>query len=352
MVIPDGVTEIAQQAFSYCYNLAEISIPESVTDFQLLSYGENSRTPFWGTAWLENKRAENPLVIVNNTVIDGQTCTSSIEIPEGVKAIAGGAFAGCETVTRFTLPKSLEKIGNEAFLGCSQLTNIVLPDSVSMIGRYAFGGCKTLENVTFPNNTVTLGQYAFYWGVGEPTPWLENMRKKNPLVIINGNLIDGNNYTGDLIIPDYVKSIAYGAFSEASVTSVKFPNGITKIPDGSFHLCNTLQSVIIPESVNEIGDYAFVDCAFESIILPDGLIEIGEGAFSNCAELTSISFPNSVTIIGEDAFYRGVIRNVTLPDNIKSLGKRVFRSDCNITYKGITYTSDNYDELYTIINGE
>lgn len=51
------VTSIRDWAFSGCTALTEIIIPESVTNIGFNAFGD--------TPWLENKRKENPLVIVN-----------------------------------------------------------------------------------------------------------------------------------------------------------------------------------------------------------------------------------------------------------------------------------------------
>lgn len=402
VVIPEGVTKIDVLAFYNCEKLADITVPKSVTDF-IVTVPSMVMTPFEGTAWLKNKRAENPLVIANDIVIDGKNCTRSVEIPEGVKAIAPLAFSRCTTVTKFTLPKSLEKIGAFAFAGCERLTDIVIPDSVSSIGDRAFLGCSALENVTLPNNPVEIGYNVFCedfdYSILQPTPWLENLRAVDPLVIVNGILIDGKKCTGDVVVPDSVKSIAAGAFgyesdryARVNIKSITLPNGIKKIPDRCFSYSN-LESITIPDSVTEIGanafcysnikkltipnsvkkiDYdafsrsplesitlpetltkisniTFYGCGnLKSITLPETLTEIGNSAFYDCG-LTSITIPDSVTYIGDNAFNadndrQNRIKSVTLPDNIKYLGTDVF-AIADITYRGEIYFPELYNEL-------
>ena len=367
VVIPDGVTTIGEYAFGECGELADITIPESVTEF--INTSNIYMTPFSGTAWLKNKRAENPLVVVNNTVIDGRTCTRSVEIPEGVKAIGERAFNGCTTITEISIPKSLEKIGSSAFCNCSRLTDIVLPDSVSSIGDFAFYSCTALENVTFPNNTVEMGDRIFGYDDGfndYTAPWLKKLRTADPIVIINGNLIDASSATGDVIIPDSVKSVAGGSFLGSQISSVKLPEGITEIPAICFEWCANLQNITIPNSVTEIGNYAFNYCSsLTSITIPNNVTKIGDYAFAECFNLTSvtlsnnlkeigirafsdcklssITIPDSVTDIGNMAF-GSTIKSVTLPDNIKHLGKNVFAS-ADITYRGEIYYPELYNEL-------
>lgn len=379
VVIPEGVTEINAASFLNCKSLTDIEFPESLAEITMVwrswSSGE-AEIPFDGTPWLEAKRAENPLVIVNNILIDGQTCSRDVEIPDGVTKICGGVFSGCTTITGVTIPNGVEKIDGAAFYGCERLTDIVLPDSVSFIGDLAFDKCTALENVTFPNNTVEMGLNIF-----TNTPWLKEKTDEEPLLIINGNLINGSMCRGDVVIPDSVKSIAAGAFTGrnadygSAVESVKLPDGITNIPKLLFAQCKGLKSVTIPDSVTEIGNSAFVGCQgltsitipnnvtkigastfasnnFESITIPDSVTEIGSGAFSYCGNLKSITLPSGLKEIGSEVFNNSGLTQLTLPDSLESIDEDAFR-DCKIdvTYKGEIYFPELYDELYAAING-
>lgn len=402
VVIPEGVTEINAASFLNCKSLTDIEFPESLAEISVYwnswSSGD-TKVPFDGTPWLEAKRAENPLVIVNNILIDGQTCSRDVEIPDGVTKICGGVFSGCTTITGVTIPNGVEKIDAAAFYGCERLTDIVLPDSVSFIGDLAFDKCTALENVTFPNNTVEMGQDIFggcYNGAADLRmsgsvessmqftqfcPWLKNKALENPLVIVNGNLINGSMCTGDVVIPDSVKSIAAGAFTGKNadygsvVESVKLPDSITKIPDYLFNQCNLLKSVTIPESVTEIGDWAFCNTGITSITIPKGVTSMGDGVFAY-SQLTSVTIPENVTEIGSSAFAGcQKLQSITLPSGLKKIDLQAFRScklteltlpdsvesvaedafkDCkiDITYKGEVYFPELYDELYAAINGD
>jgi len=379
VIIPEGVTEIRFDSFNRCNSLTDIEFPESLAEISVYwnswSSGD-TKVPFDGTPWLEAKRAENPLVIVNDILVDGQTCSRGVEIPDGVKTVCAGAFYRGTTVTSVTIPNSVEKIDAAAFYGCERLTDIVLPDSVSYIGDYAFEGCTALENVTFPNNSVEMGRFIFI-----NTPWFKDKTDEEPLLIINGNLINGAMCKGDVVIPDSVKSIAPGAFFDGcggnycQVEGVKLPDGITKIPDNLFNQCLNLKSVTIPDSVTEIGAYAFCDCPFTSITIPNNVTKIGEEAFRS-SSIESITIPDSVTEIGSGAFAYCSINNITLSKNLKKIGSWAFEGSRNlkeltlpdslesistdafkncefdVTYKGEIYFPELYDELYAAINGD
>ncbi|MDE6774778.1 MAG: leucine-rich repeat domain-containing protein, partial [Ruminococcus sp.] len=203
LIIPESVTSIGDVTFTHCPYLRSVVIPDSVT-----SIGESV---FYDTPWLEDKRKENPLVIVNNILIDGKTCSGGAVIPEGVTSICGLAFSGS-----------------------TLLESIKIPESVTSIGRDAFFG----------------------------TPWLENKRKKNPLVIENNILIDGETCSGNVVIPEGVTSICPCAFdNNANLKSIKIPDSVKSINKSAFEFCSSLRSIEISEGVTNIGENAFYKCS-------------------------------------------------------------------------------------------
>ncbi len=107
VTIPDSVTSIEAATFENCTNLSSVTIPDSVSNF--------GRGAFRNTAWLDAKREEDPLVIVNNTLIDGYASGGDVTIPDGVTGIGDSAFESCPGLTSVTVPDSVTSIGNCAF---------------------------------------------------------------------------------------------------------------------------------------------------------------------------------------------------------------------------------------------
>ena len=100
----------------------------------------------------------------------------------------------------------------------------------------------------------------------------------------------GENYTGDVTIPDEI-------IIDDEVYSVK------KIVDCAFSYCNGLSSVIIPNSVESLGDMVFRNCSsLTSITIPNSVITIGDYTFEQCTTLSSVTIGSSVNSIGEYAF--------------------------------------------------
>ena len=63
---------------------------------------------------------------------------NEIVIPEGVTSIGVGAFSNCPCLKSVTLPESLVTIEDSAFSYCTLLESIYIPDNVERIGNLAF----------------------------------------------------------------------------------------------------------------------------------------------------------------------------------------------------------------------
>lgn len=112
-------------------------------------------------------------------------------------------------------------------------------------------------------------------------------------VYFNETLIHaGTNYFGDYI----------GMLTRDG-TSVRVPDGITKIGQGTFRSMINLKNVYLPDGLNTIQPNAFFGCSsLEEIYLPDGLNIIQANAFYGCSSLEKIYLPASITSIAESVF--------------------------------------------------
>ena len=333
VVIEDGVTNIGNSAFDYCYKLTSVTIPNSVTSIGSAAfYGCHSLTSvtipnsvtsigsnaFENTKWYGNQ--PDGLIYAGKVLYrykGTMPSNTKIEIKEGTTEIAGGAFSGCSGLTSIVIPNSVTNIGSDAFYGCSGLTSITIPNSVKSIEYSAFQDCSSLTSVTIPKSVTSIG-YAALGGctgltsiiVEKGNTYYDSRDNCNAIIETKSNtLINGCKNT---IIPNSVTNIGIEAFYGCSgLTSIVIPNSVTNIGSDAFYGCSgltsivipNLTSIVIPNSVTNIGDCAFYGCSgLTSIVIPNSVTNIGSEAFYGCSGLTSIVIPNSVTNIGSEPF--------------------------------------------------
>lgn len=156
VVLPNNLTNIGEIAFQNCSALENITIPNSIE-----MIGDNA---FDGTTFLANLLSSNNGVAISNGVlleVDNMVQTgSSFVVPDGVKIIAGYAFASCN-FTSISLPSSLIRIGRAAFIDCNDLTSIEILSGVTTIDMQAFFHCYALADITIPSSVATIGSDAF-----------------------------------------------------------------------------------------------------------------------------------------------------------------------------------------------
>jgi len=204
-------------------------------------------------------------------------------------------------------------------------------------------------------------------------------------------LTDGKGYTGDkpkgkIIIPDGITEIEdgsewdKGAFKDCTeISSIKFPQTLTKIGKTAFEGCTGLTSISFPASLTTIDSCAFDGCTgltnldlsacasltkidryafrgckgLRSVSLPaslstiywsafsgctgltnldlsgcTSLTTIDGGAFEGCTGLTEVKLPASLTEIDRDAFNGCTgLTEVKLPASLTTIGESAF-SDC------------------------
>ena len=143
--VPEGVTSIGQDAFRDCENLAAVNLPDTVTYMSDMFGGI-----FCGCSSLVRIRIPKSVKVIGSCWFRGCKSLVSVEMPDGVWCIGERAFDGCSSLENLTIPESVTRIGAYAFAYCSNLESIVLPESVMSIGEGAFYGCEALERIRLP----------------------------------------------------------------------------------------------------------------------------------------------------------------------------------------------------------
>ena len=153
ITLPNGLTSIGVGAFNCCINLISIKIPDGLKSIEKLA--------FVGCKRLSNIALPKSLTNIGIGAFQNCVSLNNVKIPDGVTSIEWETFDGCSSLVNLTLPESLTSIGVSAFHGCSNLTSLTLPENLTSIGNGAFQGCSGLTSITIPNVVTSIGVQAF-----------------------------------------------------------------------------------------------------------------------------------------------------------------------------------------------
>ncbi len=274
IVIEDGVTSIADDAFSGFKKLENITIPDSVT---MIGKGA-----FAYCSSLESIIIPNSVKTINMQAFEGCSKLKNVTLPKGIKRIDQMLFWFCESLETVTIPYGVESIDYQAFSACDGLKNVTIPDTVSVIGAEAFGGCDNLESIHIPYGIKTIERDTFSY-----CKKLKNIE-----------------------IPRSVQTIEQDAFSHCQrLQSVEIPGNVKEIKYRAFEGCDSLYSITIPDSVISVYPHAFSDCKNLSKVSFSEKTNIADDAFQNCFKLgTELSKdPNSIS---RDEFDKGMAKGI------------------------------------------
>lgn len=367
VTLPEGITHIGDFAFEDCTDIETLTIPGTVT-----SMGCN---PFIGTTIrLQLAERNTALEQQGAFLLDRETkrlicCQSSPEgaeedpaaltIPTGTREIGDYAFSRTDAA-EVVLPAGVTKIGRCAFQRCLNLVSVTLPEGVEEIGDHAFQRCSKLEAVNLPNSVTHLGRNPF---AGSPVtlslsashPALE-LREDVLIEKSTGKLLSfpciGSEPTyeipGDireigefafayckdlftLTIPANVEIAENAFYRNEAIEEVALPEGLTVIKENTFWGCINLKTVEIPNSVAEIGAFAFDCCqAMETLTFPKSLVTLGEGAFQGCLALREVTVPSAIGIIPARAFDACIrLERVEIQEGITQIAPYAFY-DCEM----------------------
>lgn len=296
VIVPEGITLIAEYAFSNCTSIERLVLPEGLINISSHMFDYELENPnlkviefpksveyIADWAFVDAKGAKkvfpagckvwqmddtilssedvdwgvepvNGLYIVNNMLVDTDAVSGEVVIPEGVTTICDYVFQGNEEITSVVLPESLKKIEDSAFSKCTGLVSVVVPAGVTSIEDSAFYGCTGLTSVQILGNIETVGENIFS-----------------------------------------------GCKSLSAVTVV----GLAQVSEYMFYECEALAELTLPKGVTTIGKRAFLGCKeLVNIEIPEGVQYINEDAFEKCEKLEKAVLPASIISIDEDAFYR------------------------------------------------
>ena len=332
-IIPEGITQIRNDAFTNCRSLTSITVPSSLTSI--------ASQAFYNCVHLIEVHNLSAMTITPGTTAtgcisfyakhvyrDGESYLHTTEdgyiFYEDKNEVWLVLYQG--SLTDLVLPADYNGksygIYKYAFYDCKHLKSVILPDSVTSIGDEAFGACSGLVSVTIGSGVTSIGA----------NPWsgcssLESISggSSDYRVIQNclietktGKLVSGCK-NSDIPTDGSVTSIGKYSFSGCTdLTDMTIPDSVTSIGERAFFNCVNLESMTVPfvgEKKNATSNFfgyifgaptfsdnvSFVPSSLKSVVITGGSV-IGTYAFYKCAGLTDVTIPESVTCIEQYAF--------------------------------------------------
>jgi len=103
----------------------------------------------------------NPVTSIGELAFSDCFYLREIKMPNSVVSIGNQAFARCFDLEKITIPNGIVSIGEKVFFQCVSLKSITIPDSVTSIKRGAFERCLSLDSITIPKGVTSIGDGAF-----------------------------------------------------------------------------------------------------------------------------------------------------------------------------------------------
>jgi hypothetical protein len=328
---PASVVEVQRRAF-YNNNMDSLTLPNTVEIVGETAFAQNplqevyydiQTTQVESTSFTANSLRSNGGYFYQNVnnqahIQDAEygikSCNNSqrINVPESITSTYNGYkhlpvvainqiwFNGnsCYAVI-LNIPGSVKIIAKDAikllnpYYDSYKIKTVNLGNSVEIIDDFAFSGLD-LDDLTIPNSVKFIGKGAFTNG------GINDLTLGSGIETIADSAFENNNIH-NLTIPDSVKDIGEKAFFQNKLNTLQLGNSIETIGNSAFQN-NRITSLTIPASVQTIGDYAFKSNYISELNLEQSQADIGVEAFRD-NQISQVTIPETIGDISLDAFY-------------------------------------------------
>lgn len=267
ITIPDSVTYLGENVFSYCSDLKSVKLGNGIKEFPESLFEAcpdgvkidlpdgNIRVSASLLGEVSSSAYEGDFLICDGWLINYSGTGGEVTLPSGVVGIAEGAMYSGRDITKLNLPEGLKYVYENASL--YSLSEINIPSSLEYIttGAFLYAGYDDGLKV----NISSLADWCeVEVGIGEQ--FRSNTIFDNATLFVNGNEVT------ELQIPDGVTKISPYVFADfTNITSLSVPTSVTSIGDYAFRGCTALTTATLPETEIEIGCYAFGEFGEETV---------------------------------------------------------------------------------------
>lgn len=310
VVVPDGITAIAEEAFAKNEAIDRVLLPESLTEI--------GAGAFRDCLLLQTIPFPKKLKQIGESAFENCVKLIRAELPPELFMLEAKAFKRCQVLREVEFPDCLQEIREQAFYGCRALKHVELGDQLQKIGDMAWYRCENLQEITLPKGIQSVGNLAF-----------AESGVKQARILGSGIGWGRDIFTGC-----------------RRLCSVQLEHGVQHIPDKFAYHCDKLKQVQLPKSLKSVGRNVWEGTPFlkewtekarksenamqensgtmhvedagnagdcweilwdgrylrGEVWIPEGTRIVAGGAFYGNTEITQVHIPESVIWVGASAF--------------------------------------------------
>lgn len=151
VVIPDGVTAIADYAFLNNGDITSLTVPGSVRSI--------GRSAFEGCYSLTSVTLADGLTSIGKSAFSRCWKLTDLRLPSGGVTIGDFAFSG-SAITSLTISGSTQ-LGEAVFNDCEELRSVVFESGITTIPYDTFNNCWSITALELPATVTTITERAF-----------------------------------------------------------------------------------------------------------------------------------------------------------------------------------------------
>lgn len=307
ITLPTGIEHVAESAFQSCKSLKAVCRADMSADepgYGLCLSQDGTRL-LCCPAGLEGEViVPQGVTEIAESAFSGAEMVTRVVLPEGVRSLGEQVFAFCSALEEISLPQSLESIGDECFIWCTGLREIVIPRGVKTLGQKIFYSCRT----SGPDQRIQirLSPDNPYFRQVDGALYSGDMTR---MVCLSGDCSE-EVVIPDTVCSIDAEVFRYAD----QLRRIVLPKGVKELPDDMFWGCPALEEIIIPDSVEKIAPHCFGSCsALRELRLPAGITELDRNIVRGCRNLELLRLPENVTDVNLRLSQWNCLKIIELP---------------------------------------
>lgn len=319
------ITKIGNEAFAYCDNLKQVTIPDTITEI-----GEKA----FFHCGLTSVEIPSSVKIIGEQAFSECNNLESVVMHEDAE-FGYSVFYSCDSLKDFVFPENMQELPLGFLADCYALRNIILPESMTFIDSQAFRSYSTTQrNLYIPPSVTGIHEDAFYYTAagltiyGQTGSYAETFATENEIPF----QAVGSSSEMPLISPEELAltsgscgdSVSWFLDTETGILTISGNGSMTNFESDSGQpwadIRSQIQKVVVEAGVTHLGDYAFMYCSnLKEIELSEGLVSMGRNLFWNTA-ITEMELPSTLEYIGFDTYGCSSIQHLEISADTQLYG--------------------------------